>query len=109
MQFFPVYAVTALYRGIDAGFFQGDLVSGNRCTVNLAGIGGRFPAGEVLPYWVVQVIGAVAAAAVLYLIASGQPEFSLSAGFAAILMPRTCEKIRDASLISAALPAVSTK
>ena len=45
--------------------------------------GGRFPAGEILPYWVVQVIGAISAAAVLYLIASGQPEFSLSSGFAA--------------------------
>ncbi len=46
-------------------------------------VGGRFPAGEILPYWVVQVIGAVAAAALLYVIASGQPEFSLSSGFAA--------------------------
>ncbi len=45
--------------------------------------GGRFPAGEILPYWVVQLIGAVAAAALLYVIASGQPEFSLSSGFAA--------------------------
>jgi aquaporin Z len=46
-------------------------------------VGGRFPAGEILPYWVVQVIGAISAAAVLYVIASGQPEFSLSSGFAA--------------------------
>jgi aquaporin Z len=46
-------------------------------------VGGRFPASEVLPYWAVQVIGAIAAAAVLYVIASGQPEFSLSGGFAA--------------------------
>lgn len=45
--------------------------------------GGRFPANEILPYWVVQVIGAISAAAVLYVIASGQPEFSLSSGFAA--------------------------
>ena len=46
-------------------------------------VGGRFPANEILPYWAVQVIGAIAAAAVLYVIASGQPEFSLSGGFAA--------------------------
>ena len=45
-------------------------------------VGRRFPAKEVLPYIVVQVIGAVAAAACLYLIASGQPEFELG-GFAA--------------------------
>ena len=28
VQFFPVDAVGAVYRGVDAGFFQGDLVSG---------------------------------------------------------------------------------
>lgn len=45
--------------------------------------GGRISAGDILPYWVAQVIGAIAAAAVLYLIASGQPDFSLAGGFAA--------------------------
>jgi aquaporin Z len=45
--------------------------------------GGRFPTGEILPYWAAQVLGAILAAAVLYIIASGQPEFSLSSGFAA--------------------------
>lgn len=45
--------------------------------------GGRVPSGEILPYWVAQVIGAIAAAAVLYVIASGQPDFSLASGFAA--------------------------
>ena len=34
--------------------------------------GGRFPSVQVVPYIVMQVIGAVAAAAVLYIIASGQ-------------------------------------
>ncbi len=45
--------------------------------------GGRFPAKDLLPYWVAQVAGAIAAAAALYLIASGQEGFSLSIGFAA--------------------------
>ncbi len=46
--------------------------------------GGRFKAGEILPYWVAQVLGAVAGAFVLSLIASGKPGFDLAAsGFAA--------------------------
>ncbi|HTJ25210.1 MAG TPA: aquaporin Z [Candidatus Limnocylindria bacterium] len=42
----------------------------------------RFPAADLLPYIVAQVAGAIVAAAVLYLIASGKPGFTLSAGFA---------------------------
>jgi aquaporin Z len=37
--------------------------------------GGRFRAGDIAPYVLAQVIGAILAAAVLYLIASGQPGF----------------------------------
>jgi aquaporin Z len=44
--------------------------------------GGRFSTAEIIPYWIAQVVGAVLAAAVLYLIASGKAGFELSAGFA---------------------------
>jgi aquaporin Z len=45
-------------------------------------VGKRFPASELLAYWVAQVCGAVAAAGVLYVIASGKEGFSLAGGFA---------------------------
>jgi aquaporin Z len=50
-------------------------------TVGLAA-GGRFPAGQILPYIIAQVVGAIVAAGVLYLIASGAPGFDLAKGFA---------------------------
>jgi aquaporin Z len=45
-------------------------------------IGKRFPGKDVLPYIIVQVLGAIVAGGVLYVIASGQAGFSLSDGFA---------------------------
>jgi aquaporin Z len=44
--------------------------------------GGRFPAGDLPGYIVAQVLGAVAGAGLLYLIASGHPGFDPAAGFA---------------------------
>ena len=45
-------------------------------------IGGRFEAGQLLPYIAAQVLGAVVAGGVLYVIASGNANFDVSAGFA---------------------------
>jgi aquaporin Z len=44
--------------------------------------GGRFPAKDLLPYIVAQVIGGILAGGVLYLIASGKAGFDVAAGFA---------------------------
>jgi len=44
--------------------------------------GKRFPAAEVFPYVIAQVLGAIAGAGVLYVIASGKAGFDLSGGFA---------------------------
>ena len=45
-------------------------------------VAGRHPARELLPYWIAQVVGAVAGAGVLFLIARGAPGFDFAGGFA---------------------------
>ena len=50
-------------------------------TVGLAA-GGRFPGGQVVPYIIAQVVGAILGAALLYVIASGKAGFDLAGGFA---------------------------
>ena len=45
-------------------------------------VGGRFSAGQLIPYIAAQVLGGIAAGAVLYVIASGQAGFDVGAGFA---------------------------
>ena len=50
-------------------------------TVGLV-VAGRHPKSEMIPYFVAQVIGGIAGAAVLYLIASGKEGFSTAGGFA---------------------------
>ncbi len=44
--------------------------------------GGRFSASSLLPYIIAQVVGAIVAGLVLFIIASGKADFSASAGFA---------------------------
>ncbi len=46
-------------------------------------VGGRHPAKEILPYWIVQVLGAIAAARVLIFIAAGNGIDPLAGGLAA--------------------------
>jgi aquaporin Z len=45
-------------------------------------VGKRFPASDLIPYWIAQVLGGVTAAGVLFVIASGKAGFSLDGGFA---------------------------
>ncbi len=45
-------------------------------------VGKRFPAGQVVPYILAQVVGAIVASVVLYVIANGAPGFDITGGFA---------------------------
>src|SRR5436309_4093240 len=46
-------------------------------------VGGRHPAGEIIPYWLSQVLGAIVAAGLLVFIASGNGSDPIAAGLAA--------------------------
>jgi len=73
---FGLTVLTMAYavRGISGGHFNPAVSLG-------LVIGGRLPAKDLIPYWVAQVLGAIAAAAVLYVIASGKAGFT-AGGFA---------------------------
>ncbi|EMQ2084029.1 aquaporin Z [Yersinia enterocolitica] len=45
-------------------------------------VGGRFSGAQLIPYIIAQVLGGLAGAAILYLIASGKAGFDVTAGFA---------------------------
>jgi aquaporin Z len=75
------FGLTVLTRAFAIGHISG-------CHLNPAvsiGLwaGGRFPAKELVPYVVAQVLGGIVAGGVLYVIASGRAGFDVAAGFAA--------------------------
>jgi len=74
------FGLTVLTMAFAVGHISGGIFN-PAVTVGLW-VGGRFPASQILPYWVAQVAGGIAAAAVLYLIASGKAGFDLADGFA---------------------------
>jgi len=81
--------ISAHFPEVGIGFLGVAFAIGNisGCHINPAvtiGLwaGKRFPAAEVIPYIIAQVIGGILAAAVLYAIASGKAGFDVSAGFA---------------------------
>lgn len=74
---FGLTVLTMAYAvgGISGGHFNPAV------TLGLA-VAGRFEFRDIAPYWVAQVIGGAAAAATLFVILSGQPEFAGTGGFA---------------------------
>lgn len=75
---FGLTVLTMVYAvgGISGGHFNPAV------SVGLT-VAGRLPARDLIPYVVVQLIGAIIASTILYFIASGKAEFTLANGFAA--------------------------
>jgi len=73
---FGLTVLTMAYAvgGISGGHFNPAVSLGLALT-------GRFRWAELIPYWIAQIVGGLAAAALLYVIASGAPNFS-AGGFA---------------------------
>lgn len=74
---FGLTVLTMAYAvgGVSGGHFNPAV------TLGLA-VSGRIPPKDIAPYWMAQVLGAIAASAVLYVIVSGQPEFASVGSFA---------------------------
>jgi aquaporin Z len=74
------FGLTVLTMAIAIGHISGCHLN-PAVTLGLV-VGKRYPASEMIPYWIAQVVGAVVAAGVLYVIASGKAGFSLAGGLA---------------------------
>src|SRR3977135_4410911 len=74
------FGLSVVTMGYALGHVSGCLLN-PAVTVGLAA-GGRFPVGQIAPYMIAQVVGAVVAAALLYVIASGAAGFDVAKGFA---------------------------
>lgn len=75
------FGLTVLVMAFAVGHISGGHFN-PAVTIGLT-VGGRFPAAQFVPYIIAQLVGAVAAAGVLYLIASGKAGFdAVASGFA---------------------------
>lgn len=74
------FGLTLLTMAFTIGHISGCHIN-PAVSIGLA-FGGRFPFAELIPYIVAQVLGGIAAAGVLLIIASGKDGFSVAAGFA---------------------------
>ncbi|WP_425092054.1 aquaporin Z [Tropicimonas sp. S265A] len=74
---FGLTVMTMAYAvgGISGGHFNPAVTLGLK-------VAGKFEVKDVAPYWIAQVLGGLAVAAVLFVIVSGQPEFAGVGGFA---------------------------